>query len=59
MEKIILICALAISTPQGQICIKPDGNVVLPEPNRLTEQSKKFWQELGKVYRLVKDEWCL
>lgn len=59
IESLIPSCALAVSTPSGDICIRPDGKVEIPADLPLDVASRRFWDELGKVYRIVKQENCI
>lgn len=60
IEGLVLTCVIAITTPQGErICIKPDGKVEMPDNMALDEASRKFWDELAKVYVLIKNEKCI
>lgn len=59
IETLIVACVLAVTTPAGQICIRQDGKVEIPADLPLDEASRRFWDELGKVYRIVKQEKCI
>jgi hypothetical protein len=41
-------CVIAVSTPAGEICVKPDGNVEYPAGVALDRISRQFWEEVGR-----------
>lgn len=47
VNELILTCILAVTTPQGQICVKPDGTVQIPENITIDQASRDFWKELS------------
>lgn len=59
LAELVFTCVIAVLTPQGEICVKPDGNVEMPAGVEITDASRKFWDELAKVYRVIKDEKCI
>jgi hypothetical protein len=59
MKELVLTCVLMVTTPQGEICIKPDGNVTMPANADITKQSRRFWEELAKTYKVIKTELCI
>lgn len=59
MEGLILACVLAVTTPQGQICIKPDGTVEVPAGVPMDRVSRQFWDEIAKVYPVIKTDKCI
>lgn len=60
LDTIILTCVLLVTTPQGgEICIKPDGTVQIPADVPMDRLSRQFWDELAKMYVLVKQEKCI
>lgn len=59
MKEIVISCVLMVTTPQGDICIKSDGNITMPTNANISEQSRKFWEELAKTYLFIKKEYCL
>ena len=59
IESLIVACAFAVTTPQGRICIKQDGNIEMPASIELTEASRRIWDEMARVYRVIKNERCI
>ena len=59
ITNLVVTCVLMVSTPQGDICIKPDGNVTFPEGVALDRVSRQFWNELAKMFQIVKKDWCM
>lgn len=59
MENLIVACILSVTTPQGEICIKPDGKIEFPTGVELDKLSHQFWDEVAKVYLIIKAEKCI
>jgi len=55
----IVACVVAVFTPQGQICVKPDGSVEIPSGVKINDASREFWDQIAKIYLKTKDEKCL
>ena len=55
---IVQVCVLMIPLAQGNVCIKPDGNVKLPKDMAVTEAARQFWQQLGYQYPTVIENAC-
>ena len=56
MPTIALTCILAVMTPQGQICVKPDGKVEMPAGLEIDKASREFWEEIARVYPFIKND---
>jgi hypothetical protein len=59
IKELVLTCILAVSTPQGEICIKPDGRVEIPADVQIDKVSRDFWEELAKTYQLLNPQKCI
>lgn len=55
----IYTCVIAVITPQGTICVKPNGEAELPPELELSDASRKFWDEIAKTYTVIKNEKCI
>jgi len=56
MLQIVFTCVIAVTTPQGQVCVKPDGTVDYPKGAQLDQLSKSFWDALAQGY--LKELFC-
>lgn len=59
MKELVLTCVLMVTTPHGDICIKPNGQVEIPEGIQIDKASRDFWEELAKMYLVLKPEKCI
>jgi hypothetical protein len=46
---IAIECVIAVQTPKGQICIRPDGKAVIPDGLPIDAALRQFWNELAIV----------
>lgn len=48
---VVLTCVLAVVTPSGgQICVKSDGTVSIPDAVSIDEASRLFWERMAASY---------
>jgi hypothetical protein len=55
----MVTCVLSVATTRGTICIKPDGNITVPDGSDINALSRKVWTELAKTYAVIKNEKCI
>ena len=43
-------CVLSVMTPQGGVCVHPDGTVSYPKNANMDALSKQFWDQIAQGY---------